>query len=72
MNDEGVFVVLSIGSVVIARCHFDAVGEYEEKMIITSSIYRTRSYMKWRYGGVRHGAIGSNSWDIAFGVLALG
>ena len=34
MNDEGVFVVLSIGSVVIARCHFDAVGEYEEKMII--------------------------------------
>ena len=39
---------------------------------ITSSIYRTRSYMKWRYGGVRHGAIGGNSRDIAFGVLALG
>ena len=28
--------------------------------------------MKRRYGGVRHGAIGDNSWDIAFGVLALG
>ena len=39
---------------------------------ITSSIYRTRSYMKWRYGGVRHGTIGGNSRDIAFGVLALG
>ena len=34
MNDEGVFVVLSIGSVVIARCRFDAVGECKETMII--------------------------------------
>ena len=34
MNDEGVFGVLSIGSDVIARCQFNAVGEYEETMII--------------------------------------
>ena len=34
MNDEGVFVVLSIGSVVIARCRFDAVGDCKETMII--------------------------------------
>ena len=45
---------------------------WHSKYLITSSIYRTRSYMKWRYGGVRHGAIGGNSRDIAFGVLALG
>ena len=25
--------------------------------------------MKWRYGGVRHGAIGGNSQDFAFEVL---
>ena len=39
---------------------------------LMSSIYRTHSYMKWQYGGVRHGAIGGNSRDFAFGVLALG
>ena len=36
-----------------------------------SSIYRTHSYMKWQYGGVHHSAIGGNSQDIAFGVLAF-
>ena len=39
---------------------------------VMSSIYGTRSYMKCQYGRVCHGAIGSNSQDFAFGVLALG
>ena len=38
---------------------------------ITSSIYGSRSYMKWRYGGVRHGTSAGKRRDIAFGVLAL-
>ena len=38
---------------------------------VTSSIYRTRSYMKWQYGRVHHGAIGGNSQDMAFGVLVF-
>jgi hypothetical protein len=37
---------------------------------ITSSIYGSRSYMKWRYGGVRHGALAGKRRDVAFGVLA--
>ena len=38
---------------------------------VTSSIYGSRSYMKWRYGGVRHGTSAGKRRDIAFGVLAL-
>ena len=52
----------------------DVTQAAEPLLIVTSSIYRTRSCMKWLYwyGGVRHSAIGGNSRDIAFGVLALG
>ena len=39
--------------------------------IFMSSIYGSRSYMKWRYGGVRHGTSAGKRRDIAFGVLAL-
>ena len=39
--------------------------------VITSSIYGSRSYMKWRYGGVRHGTSAGKRRDTAFGVLAL-
>jgi hypothetical protein len=46
-------------------------GSINFGMMITSSIYGSRSYMKWRYGGVRHGALAGKHRDIAFGVLAL-
>ena len=38
---------------------------------ITSSIYGSRSYMKWQYGGVRHGTSAGKRRDTAFGVLVL-
>ena len=40
-------------------------------VLVTSSIYGSRSYVKWRYDGVRHGTSAGKCRDIAFGVLAF-
>ena len=63
---------MAVNALVTGLIVFKILKVFLEVTKVTSSIYRTRSYMKWRYGGVRHGAIGGNSRDIAFGVLALG
>ena len=38
---------------------------------VMSSIYGSRSYMKWQYDGVRHGTSAGKHWEIAFRVLTL-
>ena len=44
---------------------------YHVHIPITSSIYGSCSYMKWRYGRVRHGTSAGKCCDIASGVLEL-